>query len=117
MRKALSCIATIVLLNVAHAQTIPPLSGGRAASGMPAAAQAVPIPAGRQVYYAPEDLRWVNDTPRVRRATVIGETVTFSIDQMGEKASATLTHPAETVLQEQTGSTMLDNTSAPMAVK
>lgn len=115
MRKALCCAASVAitaLLSVAHAQTIPPLSASRAAPGMPAAAQAVPIPAGRQVYYAPEDLRWVNDTPPVRRATVLGETVTFSIVIMHGKASATLAHSAETVLQGQTGRVALDGASS-----
>ena len=119
MRQALNLtvlggLIAIALTGASHAQTIPPLSASRAAPGMPAAPQAVPIPAGRQVYYAPGDFRWMNDKPHVQRATVIGETVSFSIVQMDGKAPAALTHPAETVLQGQGGRVALDNTPAPV---
>jgi mannose-6-phosphate isomerase-like protein (cupin superfamily) len=72
--------ALVVVVSYAAfpAGQVPAPSASRAAEGMPARPQAVPIPVGRRVFYSVDEIPKLEFGPGVWRRTVAGEHVTFS---------------------------------------
>ena len=61
---------------------VPPLSASATLEGLSAAPQAVPIPAGRQVFYEMDQVPWLEFSPGIRRRTIAGEGMTFSMIEL-----------------------------------
>jgi mannose-6-phosphate isomerase-like protein (cupin superfamily) len=64
------------------AQRVPPLSESKTLANLPAAAQAVPIPAGRQVFFHRGDLPMVTLGEGIRRGVALGDTISVSVDEL-----------------------------------
>jgi mannose-6-phosphate isomerase-like protein (cupin superfamily) len=108
----LSMLVTVVLSflpRIGSAQTVPPLSASRPMPGFPARPEAAPIPPGRQVFYQPEDLIWVDDAPGVSRTTVAGETISFTIVRLHGQTVVRGAPGAESAVLNMEGGMELDN--------
>ena len=70
--------AVLGLAGAAGSQT-PPLSASTTIEGLPAAPQAAPIPAGRQVFYDINQVGKLEAGHGIWRRTVAGESMTFSL--------------------------------------
>jgi mannose-6-phosphate isomerase-like protein (cupin superfamily) len=66
----------------AGGQRVPPLSESATLPGLPAAARAVPIPAGRQVFFRRADIPMVEIRQGMRRGVVLGEGISVSVDEL-----------------------------------
>lgn len=109
----LSAFLITLLPGAGAAQSVPPLSSSRAMPGYPAHPEAVPIPPGRQVFYDLKDLVWMDDAPGVTRATVSGETISFTLVRLNGQAVTAAAPGAEQAIMNMEGRVEVDDIALP----
>ncbi len=85
VRQIAFLVGILISLPVLPAGQTPSTSSSRTIEGMPALPQAVPIPSGRRVFYGVDEVPWLEFSPGIRRRTVVGESVTFSMIELDSR--------------------------------